>query len=925
MRRHFWKITAAVIVLALIFGGTLVRMYTDWLWFKDLGFVSIFGRLLVTRLGLFLATTVFFFAVVYLNLRIARRIAPIPTERLLYTEELRERIGVYAQRVLGLVLSLGALVVAVLVGLGSTGNWNEALRFIYSVPFGVSDPIFHRDLGFYVFQLPFLRYIYSQVFFALFISLAAVVAFYYLGQAIEFLANIPRFAPRVKAHIFTLLALLFALKAWGYWLDRYSLMVLDTDLIPGPGYSEVYGRLPALSIMMVATLAAAVVTLLNIRQRGIYLALGALLGLIGVSILVGAIYPAALQRFVVKPNELDKQQRFISYGIEFTRKGYGLDNVLRPPQYNVRKTLTSRGVAANQATIQNVRLWDYRPLLRTYKQLQELQQYYEFKDVDIDRYMIDGQYRQVMLSARELQQEGLSAQAKTWVNAHLVYTHGYGLVMSPVNEVSEEGLPELFISDMPPVSSVDIDVRVPALYFGELTDNYALVRSGANEFDYPAGDKNVFARYKEDRGVPIGNAFIRSMFATRFADMNLLITPNINPRTRLLFRRTVEERVTTLFPFLQFDNDPYLVLSEGRMYWIQDAYTTSDRLPYSQLVRMPFNYAGYDSRFNYIRNSVKITIDAYTGDVRAYVYKRDPIIRVYDRAFRGVFRPVSEMPKDLRRHVRYPEDLFSIQTEVYNTYHMTDPQVFYNKGDLWETAQWQEATSVGAGESTREMEPYYMIMRLPGASEEEFILLKPFTRAGRTNMVAWICAKCDQPGYGKLVVFEFEKGQLVFGPAQIEARANQDAAISQQLTLWGQLGSKVIWGNLLAIPIENALLYVQPLYLESTATNIPEFRRVIVALGDRLVMEEDLRTAISRVIGAPVPEAPPPTAGPAPGARPAPPAPMAEDTRTLVDRASEQFRRAQEAQRKGDWAAYGEELRRLEQTLNQLQKQAGGR
>ena len=911
MRRYLWQIIAIVVFIMLLFGGTIVRLYTDWIWFKDVGYVSIFGRILAARLALFFFTAAAFFAVIYLNLRIARKIAPLPTERLYYADEFRQKLVEYAERGLGLMLALVALVVAILAGLAAIGRWDEALRFIYSVPFGYKDPIFHRDLGFYVFKLPFLRYMYGQLFLALFISLAAVVALYYLGQAIEFLANIPRFAPRVKAHVFTLLAIMFLLRAFGYWLDRFGLLTKESGVIPGPAYADIYGRLPALNILIVVCVLAALLSVLNIWRRGIWLALGSLVGIIVVCISVGSMYPAILQRFVVKPNEFTKETRFISYGIDLTRKAYGLSDIVRRT-YQLADSLTTQDIARNQPTIQNVRLWDYQPLQRTYKQVQELQQYYTFSDVDIDRYTINGQYRQVMLSAREMEQKGLSSRAQNWVNNHLVYTHGYGLVMSPVNEVGPQGLPRFLIEDIPTVSSADLTVTVPQVYFGEVANPYALVNTNQKEFDYPSGEADVFTKYRSDRGVRISNPFIKSMFAARFGDITLMITPNITANSRLLFRRTVQERVKTIFPFLEFDNDPYLVLSGGRMYWVQDAYTVSDRVPYSQMINMQFNYSDGSTDFNYIRNSVKITLDAYTGDVRAYVFdERDPIIRAYGRAFPGVFRPSSRMPADLQRHVRYPEDLFSVQTVVYNTYHMTNPREFFTRSDLWEIPESQRSGVDGdAAQGSQPMEPYYSVMRLPNAKKEEFILIRPFNRANRKNMVAWACAKCDPQDYGRLVVFEFEKGQLVYGPSQIEARANQEPEISRQLTLWGQVGSTVTWGNLLAIPVENSLLYVQPLYLESAATGtaIPEFVRVITAVGDQIAMEETLGAAIAKVTGGPAPRAP---AAARPTARPAPPpAAPAAGSQELINQAADQFQRAQE------------ELRRLEKTLNELKRQS---
>ena len=913
MRRYLWPIVGAVAFLLLLFGGTLVTLITDWVWFKDLGYTSIFSRMIAIKIALFVVATSLFFIIIYFNLWLARRIAPLPTERLIYSDELRQRIGAYAQKGLGVLIAAGALVISVMVGLGATGHWNDVLMFLYGGKFGQTDPIFHRDVAFYVFTLPFLKYVYGWLFFALVAALIAVCALYYLGQAIEFLANIPRFAPRVKSHIFTLIALLFALRAWGYWLDRYGLLFSRGELISGAGYADIHARLPAMYILMVASLLAGILCLININRRGIWLAAGGLIGVVGLSLVVGSVYPTIVQNVIVKPNQSDKERPFIQNGIKMTRLAYGLTDVARRT-FPAERTLTSEEIAANEATLQNVRLWDYQPLLRVYKQTQELQQYYEFHDVDIDRYTIDGQYRQVMLSARELQQANLADDAKQWVNLHLVYTHGYGPVMSPVNEVTSRGFPKLFISNMPAVSDVDLKLTQPALYFGELTDSYALVHSKQKEFDYPSGQENVYTRYAADKGVRIGSYLNKLMFAARLGDVNLLISPKVSSDTRLLFRRTLESRLTTLFPFLKFDQDPYLVILDGKMVWIQDAYTVTNQFPYSAEVSNRFGYTGYPETFNYVRNSVKITMDAYTGDVVAYADDRDPIIQAYSKAFGGVFKKFGDMSTELSKHIRYPEDMFSIQTAVYTNYHMTDPQVYYNKGDVWAIPEAQQS-----GDRTA-MEPYYVIMRLPGAKNEEFILLRPFIRAGKDNMVAWMCAKCDPADYGRLVLFEFPKGRLVSGPKQIEARANQNAEISRQLTLWGQIGSKVTWGNLLPIPIENSILFVQPLYLEASETAIPEFLRVIVSMGDQVVMEENLEAAIAAVTGgtpapATVARKAPPAAGKAPTAVAPAPAP-----KSPVDAAVQQFKAAQDAQRRGDWAGYGEKLKQLEQTLQRLQR-----
>jgi uncharacterized protein len=922
LRRYLGWIIAGLILILLLFGGTLLRLVTDWMWFSSVGYSMIFGKMLRLKLSIFFISAGAFFIIVYSNLALARKIAPLPTDRHLYVDELRQRLAVYARRGLGALLALATFVVAIFVGLASTTSWDDLLRFMYGGKFGQLDPIFHKDLGFYVFQLPLIRDIYYWLFFALAASGVAIIALYYMGQAIEMLGNIPRFAPKVKTHVFAILALLFVLRGIGYWLDRYGLLLTNSTLIPGPGYADIHGRLIAMYALMFMCGLAAILTVVNIPRRGITLAAAGLVGILVVSLLLGSIYPVILQQLVVTPNPLNKERPYITYGIDGTRRAYGLTDV-DSREYLATGNLSPADMAANSATLQNARLWDYDPLKRAYQQMQTLQQYYEFNDVDIDRYTIDGTYRQVMLSARELQQENLPSQAQNWLNRQLVYTHGYGLVMSPVNEVGQAGSPVYFLQDMPVDSSIDLRATQPDIYFGELTDNYAVVNTKTAEFDYASPSGNMTTNYKSNRGIRIGGYLDKLLFSMRLGDVNLLISNQVSSDSRLLWRRTIQERTTALFPFLKFDNDPYLVLVNGRMLWIQDAYTTTDQVPYSHATQQRFKYSEFDDTFNYIRNSVKITIDAYTGDVKAYADTRDPIIAAYARAFGRAFTPFSAMPDNIRRHIRYPEDLFSIQTVVYNVYHMTDPSAYFNKTDLWETPQVQTQDDTG-GQSI-DMEPYYLIMRLPNARDEEFLLLRPAIRAGKANMVAWISAKCDMDDYGKLVVFKFGQGKLAYGPKQVEALANATDTISAQLTLWRQGGSQVTLGNLLAIPIKNAILYIQPLYLESTVskTNLPKFARVIVVLGNRIAMEDTLDAAIAKVTGGPAPPSTPtaaPSAAPTPAQ--APSAAPTGDTASLIRQAGQQFQQAQQAQRNGDWATYGAELKKLQRTLNELQKRA---
>ncbi len=619
---------------------------------------------------------------------------------------------------------------------------------------------------------------------------------------------------------------------------------------------------------------------------------------------LGGLYPAVVQRFIVAPNELAAERPFIAHAIAFTRYAFGLDNI-RERDFSASGTLTPQVLEANQATIQNIRLWDWRPLLTTYSQLQEIRLYYTFNDVDVDRYLIGGQLRQVMLAARELDTDQLPEQAQTWINRHLIYTHGYGVVVSPVNEFTREGLPLLLVRDIPPkADDPALEVTRPEIYFGEVTRDYAIVHTTEPEFDYPSGDQNIYTRYEGPAGVPLGGFFRRLLFALRFGHSQILFSSAIQPESRILYHRQIGERVQMLAPFLWYDPDPYPVIADGRIIWLWDAYTWSNSFPYSE----PF------SGVNYIRNSVKVAIDAYTGETTFYVVDpTDPIIRVYQSIFPTLFVPGEQMPRVLREHWRYPEQLFRIQAAAYAVYHMEDPQVFYNKEDLWAAP-----TEIGL-QGEEEMAPYYVVMQVPGADEVEFLLIRPYVPNGRRNMIAWLYADSDGEDYGLMEVFKFPKQELIYGPMQIEARFDQDPYISQQLTLWNQHGSQVIRGNLMVIPVDDALIYVEPLYLQAATGRFPELKRVLVAYGDRVAMEESLKGALLQALG--VAEAPPPQeTGPvAPGEE------IPADVAALARAAQAHYEAAQECLRRADWACYGREQEALGRILSALVEATSGK
>jgi uncharacterized protein len=636
--------------------------------------------------------------------------------------------------------------------------------------------------------------------------------------------------------------------------------------------------------------------LLNLRLRrptllalgfGVWLAL-AFLGL--------EIYPGLIQTLVVRPNELARESPYIAHSIAFTRRAYGLDR-FEERTLSPREAPTPEELQAGAEILEGIRLWDYRQLLQTLQQLQSIRPYYVFADVDVDRYRLNGAYRQVMLAVRELDLEALPPQARTWVNRHLVFTHGYGAAVVPVRAFTPEGLPEFFVKDIPPVGAIPL--TRPQLYFGERTVDFALVNTAVPEFDHPRGEENVTTTYQGRTGVRLGGLVRRALFALYFGDPNLILSGALTPESRILFWRDVRTRVRTLAPFLRFDPDPYAVILDGRIVWVADAYTSTDRYPYSQ----PHG----DLNLNYIRNSVKAVVDAYDGTVTFYVVEDEPLIRAWRRIFPTLWRDFSEMPEALKAHLRYPEGLFRIQADILRTYHVRDPRTFYNKEDVW-------AIPLELfGAEPQPMEPYYVLTQANPGGPVEFVLILPFTPAGRQNMIAWMAARSDPGRYGEVILYRLTKERLIFGPQQIEARIDQEPTISAQLTLWSQRGSRVIRGNLLVIPIGEAFLYVEPLYLLAEQGQIPELKQVIVATEQRVAMAPTLEQALAQAIGAA--EAP---------ALSGPPATPGGDVAALIQEAYTHYQRAQEAIRRGDWAAYGTEIEALGRVLEALRQTTDG-
>lgn len=909
MRRGIWALIVVVVILFIIFGSSIARFYTDWLWFGEVGYTSVFLTRLLTQLVLGIIVGAFSFFFVYFNLWLARRLAPPIPERYV-TSQFRRQFGRIAK--IGFTVLLLGLTLAVSLIIGGTASrsWLSYQMFTHPISFGTLDPIFNRDIGFYVFKLGFLEQIYGWLLAVFILAFIGTTLVSYADKAIEFLAGTPRFMPHVKAHLSFLFSLILFAKAWGYRLDAYNLLYSPYGVVFGAGFTDVHARLLAYNVLSVVAVIAGLIALVNIYRRGIVLPLAALGVLVAASFLLGVLYPAFVQQVYVKPNEIKNESRYIRYNIGSTRKAFNLDKII-VRDFPASEILTPQDIEQNRATINSIRLWDYRPLRQTYSQLQELGPYYKIENVDVDRYVIDGYLRQVMLAARELVPPPPTTAAGSWVNQHFQYTHGYGAVMSPVNTITEEGQPEFFIEGIPPTSKVGIEITRPQIYFGELTIDYVIGNSATKEFDHPAEREQVYTRYSGKGGIPVGSYLRRMAFWLRFGDVNLILRNPITSQSRLMFRRDIQTRVNTIFPFLVYDPDPYLVISNGKLYWMLDAYTATSRYPYSTPTRVGNLYGA-----NYVRNAVKIVIDAYNGTVDYYIAdENDPIIRSYASIFKGVFKPISQMPPDLHAHIRYPELLFRVQSEMMLAYHTQDVQVLYTKSDLWAIPN----EIVGTTGEPSQMEPYYVVMALPGEAKEDFLIMIPFTFVGKDNMVAWMAAQSNPT---RVVLYQFPRKELVYGPAQIETRINQDAAISQLLTLWSREGSRVNRGNQLVIPIGQSIIYVKPLYLESESSKIPELKRVIVAHGNRLVMGETLDEALAKLLGI---KAPAQLEARAVTGQAGPPSALAvpADVGKLVQEAESYFERAKELQRQGDWAGYGEQMNKLEQTLKRLREVTG--
>lgn len=934
---------AALFLIAELAAGA-VTLYTDWLWFDSLGFQSIFATVLQAKVLAFLAGFVAFLVPAVASLLVARIV--MSKHR---TVSIREESGVayivqlgqdMPRRIVFYLAGLIALGMSVAMGFSAAGQWEALLKFLNGKSFGVADPLFNQDVGFYFFTLPLFRFLQGWLFGALAIILLLTAAVYlvsvYEGQVGIDPGILSAHRP-AKLHVMLLAALIALVMAASYRIQIYDLVFASHGVVSGAGFTDATARQMALWVLMAIMGITAALFLLSGFRRSFTLPLWGVGLWLAAAVLLGNVYPIVVQKLQVEPSELEKEKPYIASGVKMTRQAFGLDRV-QEQDFKAEDAVNLEEINSNPDTIGNIRLWDHRPLRDTYNQIQAIRLYYDFHDVDVDRYSIGGKYRQVMLAARELSPDKLASQAQNWVTRRLQFTHGYGLVMSPVNEIVGEGLPNLLVKDIPPQGDIKIDK--PQIYYGEVSSGYVIVKTTAQEFDYAKGDENVYGSYQGNGGgVQLDSLYKRLAYAWYFRDGNILFSSYLTPESRVLYFRDIQQRVQKIVPFLMLDKDPYMVAADGQLYWVQDAYTYGNDYPYSApyqervQVSVPTKPGGpatqqvrFGREFNYIRNSAKVVVNAYDGSVRFYLADTsDPLAAAYGSIFPALFSPMDQMPASLKTHVRYPEDLFKAQAEMYRTFHMQEPQVFYNREDLW------SIPNESVGDTRQPVDPYYLIMRLPGEKNEEFLQLLPFSPSNKDNMIAWLAARSDGENYGKLIVYKYPKDKLIYGPMQVEARVNQDPTISAQFTLWGQRGSQVTRGNLLAIPVGQANLYVMPIYLQADRGSIPELKRVIVSTGNRVVMEASLGEALNKLYDgklALTPAAQPAAAGAGGAAAPAAPAqqggatPAPANISDLVKSAQDHYNRAQDRMKAGDWAGYGDELKKLEADLTALNGQA---
>lgn len=910
MRKWLWLLLP--LVLLGLFAAS-AGFYTDWLWYKDVGYESVFWKGITSQLTIAALVAGVVFVLVFINLLLVRRNL-LASANVVETENVRffasaDRYldwldAVLRSRFITWLQIAVAAAVAIMWSSGFSGAWFEWEMFLHRTSFELADPIFGHDVSYYLFQLPFLSEAYFSIFLLLLGLLLVALVIYSMARL---LARHTAAGRSAIAHVSGLFALVLGTWAYGNKLAMDKLVFSPRGVAFGASYTDMFASLPIYRIVIGLSLLLAVGALVNVFVRRSRLTMMLPAALLIVAVVAGAIYPMIMERFVVEPNQLERETPYIKHNIKYTRVGFNLDKIIEQ-QLPAPAPLKLETLEANQATVENIRLLDWRLLNQTYAQLQGIRPYYRFSDIDIDRYQLDGKLQQVMLGVRELSLSEMQSDVRTWLNEHLVYTHGYGAVVSPVTRVTAQGQPEFMVGDIPPrTAHPELKIEQPRIYFGEITNTYAVVNTRTEEFDYPQGSEaNATTTYTGEQGVPL-TFFNKLMFSLRYGTTKLFLADSIEADSRILYNRNIMQRVQTIAPFFRYESDPYAVIADGRIFWIIDGYTESSYFPYSE----PLAPGGA----NYVRNSVKTTVDAYNGTVNFYlVDEEDPIAATVSKVFPDLLKPVSEMPESLRSHLRYPESLLELQAKVLSTYHIQHPGLFYNQEDLWSVALEKFENDV------RTMSPYYTVMKLPGetdAAQEEFVLVLPITPAGsagneKHNMIAWLAARSDGDNYGQLRLYHFPKDTVVQGPRQIDARIDQDTDIAANLALWSRTnGSNVVRGNLLVIPVGDTVLYVEPVYILATGNDLPELKRVIVATKDSIAMRPTLREALAAILGRDLGQL-------TPGE---PTAPDADATlQSLVGQLERTLQESKQAQQSGDWAEYGKQQNLLEQLVKQLQQ-----
>ncbi|MCT4563306.1 MAG: UPF0182 family protein [Maledivibacter sp.] len=913
-RRFIIGIVVVLFIMISTSFNAIINFITEYKWFGELGFEKVFLTKLMTQLKIGIPVFIILTILIYLYL--------LSIKKDYYKKVNVVHSGISEKRVNQIALVGGAFISFIASTTLASNLWFDILRFFNSTDFKISEPIFNKDVSFYIFKYPvFTKIYYMLISFIVLLAIVTVI-FYVIMMMLRRPTLIEvnsgeEFGPRqlnldngkkifeiALRQLVILGVVFFLVLGLGYYLRSYDLLYSLRGVVYGASYTDIKITLFKFRAIMIIAFISALLLAIGVKRKKLRLAITGPVIMIIISI-VGNLIALGVQNYVVSPDEISKEREFIEYNIKYTQKAYGLENV-EEKDFQAERALTLEDLNKNEETITNIRINDYRPTKLVYNQKQGIRHYYKFNNVDVDRYYIDGKYRQVFLSPRELDQGEIKEERQTFINKHLIYTHGYGIVMSPVNKITSEGLPEMLIKNIPPTTGTEgFEVERPEIYFGELTNDYIIVNTKEKEFDYPKGNSNVESTYGGNAGIKL-SGINKLLYAYKQGSLKMLLSGNIDSESKIVLNRNIHDRVRKIMPYIEYDSDPYIVMDEGKLYWIIDGYTVSSNYPYSEPIS--------DSKMNYIRNSVKVVIDAYNGDTTYYLAdENDPIVKTYSKIFPQLFTSMDNMPAGLKSHIRYPQMLFDIQSDVYRIYHMEDPRVFYNQEDEWYIAneKYQNENQL--------IESNYLMMKLPDEEKEEFILSIPYTPKEKPNMTALLIGRNDGEHYGKLIVYKLPKSKNVYGPMQIENRIDSEPTISKEFTFWNQQGSSVIRGNLLTIPIENSLLYVEPIYLQADAKDsLPEVKRVIVAYGEKIVMEPTLEAALEKIFGKeeekPKPDIPKPTEP----TRPIIPDDDTTDVNELIIRANDVFERSTEAQRQGDWAEYGRLIEELKAILNRL-------